>query len=50
MSWECHAREADDCVIEDLYDPTYTDGEGNPLCVYCAVTLGLLDPGYPVTL
>lgn len=50
MSWECHAREADDCVLEDLFDPPYRDPDGSPICLRCAEELGIHDPdtGLPV--
>ena len=44
MAWECHARVADDCVIEDLWDPPYYDADGLPICIRCAVELGMHDP------
>ncbi|WP_081927457.1 hypothetical protein [Halobellus rufus] len=44
MPWECHAGVADDCVIEDLFDPPYYDADGMPLCLPCAVEIGMHDP------
>lgn len=45
MSWKCHAGVADDCVIEDLWDPPYRDpGDGAPICIPCATKLGIHDP------
>ncbi|WP_160163405.1 hypothetical protein [Haloferax elongans] len=43
MSFVCSAQTDADCVGEGLFNAAYEDDAGEPVCVMCAVSLGLTD-------
>lgn len=43
MPFTCSAHVTEDCVGEGLFNAAYEDDDGNPVCVMCAIELGLND-------
>ena len=42
MAYTCSAQVAEDCVGEGLFNAAYETDDG-PVCVMCAIELGLSD-------